>query len=104
MKPPGKQHYYLRKQVRMRTENLKLLVPLLVIGGILATVAVHSHVVSAANDEPQQPSLSPAAQNEIAHVESRIDRYEASYLKEFQAAPDRQNDQADRKSTRLNSS
>ena len=54
----------------MRTGNLKLLVPLLVIGGILATVAVHSHVVAAANDEPQQPSLSPAAQNEIgrAHV------------------------------------
>jgi cytochrome c peroxidase len=94
MKPPGKQHHYLRKQVGMRTGNLKLLAPLLVIGGILATVTVRSHIVSAANDEPQQPSLSPAAQTEIAHVESRIDRYEASYLKAFQATPPAQNDQA----------
>src|ERR1035437_6420381 len=94
MKPPGKQHYYLRKQVGMRTGNLKLLVPRFVIGGILATVAVHSPVVPAANDEPQQPSLPPAAQNEIVDVESRIDRYEASYLKEFQAVPPAQNYQA----------
>src|SRR5664280_141468 len=78
----------------MHTANLKLLTSLLVVGGILTTVMVRSHVVSAANDEPQQPSLSPAAQNEIADVESRIDRYEASYLKEFQAAPPAQNDQA----------
>ncbi|MDQ2840007.1 MAG: hypothetical protein M3Y72_03010 [Acidobacteriota bacterium] len=54
----------------MPTGNLRLLASIVVIGGILATITVRSSVVSAANDEPQETTLSPAAQIEITHVES----------------------------------
>jgi cytochrome c peroxidase len=83
----------LRKRAAMRTGNLKFLASLFVAGGILATVTVRSHVVSAANNETQETTLSPAAQTEVTHVESRIDRYEAFYLKAFEATPAAQNDQ-----------
>ena len=63
---------------------------LLIAGGIIVTAALapRAHVVSAADDGSQNSaSIPPGAHEEIREVEARIDRYEAFYLKQFNANP-----------------
>ena len=76
----------------MRIGKLTLAASLLIAGIILAMIGFTPHIVSAADDEHQEAALPLGAQREIAQVESRIDRYEASYLKEFISTPAAQSD------------
>jgi cytochrome c peroxidase len=73
----------------MRPAKFAALAFLVVAGAVVLGTVLLSHIVAPvqAQDENQSTAIPPDAQASIQAVETRIDRYEAFYLKQFLANP-----------------
>ncbi|MHB8381514.1 MAG: cytochrome-c peroxidase, partial [Candidatus Binataceae bacterium] len=67
--------------------RLKAIRTLWIVGIVAVAAGIAARSVSIADDHPPRVGISPDAQKEITDLETRIDKYEAFYLKQLDASP-----------------